>query len=171
MGSNQREVAPSGICTFYPFTSTARFEQCLLWSSFFARSLFGCSLPCLCFTLSSLHTHVCLYPNTQVHITTLPKDEGKIDFKRQKSALPKLHIKGGDATSTTRTTHEWLQKTSIALNTWSACAVQLWHNAVALAKAARQQWTMMAPSQRGLQTGLPSTGTLPAQFSRVYSPV
>ena len=93
-------------------------------------------------------------------------EEGKIDFKREKSALPKLQIKGGDATSVTRTIHEWLQRTSIALNTWSASAVQLWHNAVALAKAAHQQWTMMAPSQRALQTGLPSTGhALPAQLS------
>ena len=93
-------------------------------------------------------------------------EEGKIDFKREKSALPKLQIKGGDATSITRTIHEWLQRTSIALNTWSASAVQLWHNAVEVAKAAHQQWTMMAPSQRALQTGLPSTGhALPAQLS------
>ena len=98
--------------------------------------------------------------------TPLPQEEAKIDFNREKSALPKLQIKGGDATIITRTIHKWLQRTSTALNTWSASAVQLWHNAVALAKAARHQWTMMAPSQRALQTGLPSTGyALPAQFS------
>ena len=96
----------------------------------------------------------------------VPQEEGKIDFKREKSALPKLNLKGGDATSITRTIREWLQRTSIALNTWSASAVQLWHNAVALAKAAHNQWTLMAPSQRALQTGLPSTGhALPAQLS------
>ena len=110
----------------------------------------------------------CLHPNVQYPPPQLAPvmEEGKIDFKREKSALPKLQIKGGDATSVTRTIHEWLQRTSIALNTWSASAVQLWHNAVALAKAAHQQWTMMAPSQRALQTGLPSTGhALPAQLS------
>ena len=41
-----------------------------------------------------------------------------------------LQIKGGGATSITRTTHEWLQPTSITLNTWPASSVQLWHNAV-----------------------------------------
>ena len=59
----------------------------------------------------------------------------------------------GDAASITRTIHEWLQRTSIALNTWPASAEQLWHNALSLAKAAHQQWTVMAPSQRALQTG------------------
>ena len=44
--------------------------------------------------------------------------------------------------------------------------MQLWHHAVALAKAAHQQWTLMAPSQRALQTGLPFTGhALPAQLT------
>ena len=94
------------------------------------------------------------------------KRKGRLTSKREKSALPKLNIKGGDATSITRTIHEWLQRTSIALNTWSASAVQLWHHAVALPKAAHQQWTLMAPSQRALQTGLPSTGhALPAQLT------
>ena len=90
----------------------------------------------------------------------------KIDFKHESSALPKHQIKGSDATRSTRTLSNWLQRTSIALNTWSASAVQLWHNAVALAKAAHHQWNMMAPSQRALQTGLRSTGyALPAQLS------
>ena len=122
---------------------------------------------CPIYASPSPHTpHACLYPNPQVPLSTVHQEEGKIDFKREKSALPKLNIKGGDATSITRTIHEWLQRTSIALNTWSASAVQLWHNAVALAKAAHNQWTLMAPSQRALQTGLPSTGhALPAQLS------
>ena len=115
---------------------------------------------------SPLTPHACLYPNLQAPLPIAPHEEGKIDFKREKSALPKLNLKGGDATSITRTIHEWLQRTSIALNTWSASAVQLWHNAVALAKAAHNQWTLMAPSQRALQTGLPSTGhALLAQLS------
>ena len=111
------------------------------------------------------HLQMPLQPPPQ-QPTTRQQDEGKIDFKREKSALPKLQIKGGDATSITRTIHEWLQRTSLTLNTWSASAVQLWHNAVAVAKAAHQQWTSMTPSQRALQTGLPSTGhALPAQLS------
>ena len=98
--------------------------------------------------------------------TIVQQNEGKIDFKREKPALPKLQIKGGDATNITRTIHEWFQRTSLTLNTWSASAMQLWHNAVAVAKAAHQQWTSMTPSQRALQTGLPSTGhVLPAQLS------
>ena len=111
------------------------------------------------------HLQMPLQPPPQ-QPTTVQQDEGKIDFKREKSALPKLQIKGGDATSITRTIHEWLQRTSLTLNTWSASAVQLWQNAVAVAKAAHQQWTSMTPSQRALQTGLPSTGhALPAQLS------
>ena len=111
------------------------------------------------------HLQMPLQPPLQPQ-NVLQQDEAKIDFKREKSALPKLQIKGGDATSITRTIHEWLQRTSLTLNTWSASAVQLWHNAVAVAKAAHQQWTSMTPSQRALQTGLPSTGhALPAQLS------
>ena len=123
-------------------------------------------LPSLSGVCSPQTPHAYLYPNPQVTLPTLPQEEGNIDLKGEKSALPKLQIKGGGATSITRTIHEWLQRTSIALNTWRASAVQLWHNAVALAKGAHQQWTMMAPSQRALQTGLPSTGhVLPAQRS------
>ena len=100
-----------------------------------------CSVPgvaCPVYASPSPHTpHACLYPNPEVSLPTSPQEEGRIDFKREKSALPKLNIKGGDATSITRTIHEWLQRTSIALNTWSASAVHLWHNAVALAKAAQ----------------------------------
>ena len=94
----------------------------------------------------------------------LPADE---HFKREKSPLPKLVIKGGDATSVTRVVHEWLQKTAMALNTWSSSAIQLCHHAVGLAKGAHLQWSLMAPSQRALKTGLPSTGnSLPPQLSR-----
>ena len=87
-------------------------------------------------------------------------------FKREKSPLPKLVIKSGDATTITRVVHEWLQKTAMALNTWSSSAIQLWHHAVGVAKSAHAQWTLMVPSQRALQTGLPSTGnSLPPQLS------
>ena len=62
---------------------------------------------------------------THKPFTSLPQDEGKIDFKREKSALPNLQVNGGDATSITMTIHEWLQRTSIALNTWSASGATL----------------------------------------------
>ena len=94
--------------------------------------------------------------------TEMPKD----DFKREKLSLPKLSIKAGDATTLTRTINEWLQKTTLALNTWSFSAVQLWHQAVNTARQAHQQWTSLAPSLRALQTGLPSMGNaLPMQLS------
>ena len=87
-------------------------------------------------------------------------------FKREKSPLPKLVIKSGDATTITRVVREWLQKTAMALNTWSSSAIQLWHRAVGVAKSAHAQWTLMVPSQRALQTGLPSTcNSLPPQLS------
>ena len=102
-------------------------------------------------------------PLLQSYPQTLPADEY---FKREKTALPKLAVKAADSTTVTRTVHEWLQKTAMALNTWSASAVQLWHHAVSVAKAAHTQWTTMAPAQRALQTGLPSTGySLPPQIS------
>ena len=54
----------------------------------------------------------------------------------------------------------------MALNTWSSSAIQLWHHAVGVAKSAHAQWTLMVPSQRALQTGLPSTGnSFPPQLS------
>ena len=62
--------------------------------------------------------------------------------------MPKLQVKGGDSTSVTRVINEWLQETALSLNTWSSSAVQLWHHAVATTRAAHQQWTHMAPSQR-----------------------
>ena len=88
------------------------------------------------------------------------------EFKTQKSPLPKLQMKGGDATVVTRTINEWLQKTALALNTWSSSAVQHWHQAVTSARAAHQQWTMLTPAQRAQNISLPSTGhALPLQMS------
>ena len=49
------------------------------------------------------------------------------EFKTQKSPLPKLQMKGGDATVVTRIINEWVQKTALALNTWSSSAVLYWH--------------------------------------------
>ena len=41
---------------------------------------------------SPLTPHACLYPNPQAPLPTVTHEEGKIDFKREKSALPKLNI-------------------------------------------------------------------------------
>ena len=93
----------------------------------------------------------------QPHLVS-PTEMSKDDFKREKLSLPKLLIKAGDATTLTRTINEWLQKTTLALNTWSFSAVQLWRQAVNTARPAHQQWTSLVPSLRALQTGLPSMG-------------
>ena len=50
----------------------------------------------------------------QVPLTTSTPEE---PISRNKSSLPKLQVKGGDATTITRTINEWVQKTAIALNT------------------------------------------------------
>ena len=54
-------------------------------------------------------------PNSQQ--PTQPRIEQPIS--KNKSPLPKLSIKGGDPTTLTRIINEWIQKTAIALNTWS----------------------------------------------------
>ena len=48
---------------------------------------------------------------------TQPRLEQPIS--KNKSPLPKLNIQGGDPTTLTRVINEWIQKTSIVLNTWS----------------------------------------------------
>ena len=101
-------------------------------------------------------------PQPQTPIAMRPTDE----IHRDKAPLPKLVIKSGDPTTMTRIINEWLQKTAMALNTWSSAAVQLWHAAVSVARGAHQQWMMLVPAQRALQSGLPSTGNaLPMQLS------
>ena len=59
-------------------------------------------------------------PNTQP--PTQPRLEQPIS--KNKSPLPKLNIKEGDPTTLTRVINEWIQKTSIALNTWSLVRLQ-----------------------------------------------
>ena len=113
-----------------------------------------------------LAAEMCQKTNHETPLQTSPQLPADEYFKREKSPLPKLTIKSGDATTITRTVHEWQKKTAMAVNTWSTSAIQLWHHSVSVAKAAYQQWTMMVPAQRALQTGLPSTGhSLPPQLS------
>ena len=128
--------------------------------SFGSASAAGAAYPA--FASPSPYTPASALPQAQPFAQGFPQASPADDFsfKREKSALPKLQIKGGDTTNVTRVINEWLQKTALSLNTWSASAVQLWHHAVATARGAHQQWTHMAPSQRALQTGCPLQATL-----------
>ena len=71
-------------------------------------------------------------PNSQQ--PTQPRTEQPIS--KNKSPLPKLSVKGGDPTTLTRIINEWIQKTAIALNTWSLEASNFWNQSV---NSARQQ--------------------------------
>ena len=94
-------------------------------------------------------------PNTQP--PTQPRMEQPIS--KNKSPLPKLNIKGGDLTSLTRVINEWIQKTAIALNTWSIEASNFWNQSV---NSARQQHN--APQDRATHIGLPTSfQALPTQ--------
>ena len=48
------------------------------------------------------------------------------EVRKDRSPIPKLNVKGGDATALTRQVNEWLQKTTISLNTWSQSAATFW---------------------------------------------
>ena len=91
---------------------------------------------------------------------------GKVDeVRRDRSPLPKLNIKGGDATSLTRQINEWLQKTTIILNTWSVNAANFWAQAVGIARQQHNWWLSLSPAERATQLGLPTTGqTIPLQL-------
>ena len=101
----------------------------------------------------------------QPHMVS-PTEMLKDDFKREKLSLPKAFDKGWGCNHINSYHKRGLQKTTLALNTWSFSAVQLWHQAVNTARQAHQQWTSLVPSLRALQTGLPSMGNaLPMQLS------
>ena len=105
-------------------------------------STFGAALPAM--MVPNPSTPLGAFPG-QSPLQTSPQLPADEYFKREKSPLPKLTIKSGDAATS---------------------AIQLWHHAVSVAKAAHQQWTMMVPAQRALQTGLPFIGhSLPPQLS------
>ena len=91
---------------------------------------------------------------------------GKVDeVRRDRSPLPKLNIKGGDATSLTRQINEWLQKTTIILNTWSVNAANFSAQAVGIARQQHNWWLSLSPAERATQLGLPTTGqTIPLQL-------
>ena len=69
---------------------------------------------------------------------TQPRMEQPIS--KNKSPLPKLNIKGGDPTTLTRVINEWIQKTAIALNTWSIEASNFWNQSVNTARQQHNWW-------------------------------
>ena len=99
-------------------------------------------------------------PNTQP--PTQPRMEQPIS--KNKSPLPKLNIKGGDPTTLTRVINEWIQKTAIALNTWSLEASNFWNQSVNSARQQRNWWLSLAPQDRATHIGLPTSfQALPTQ--------
>ena len=115
----------------------------------FGLSFFGSIFFCLLLS-------ACPLPPTQ------PRLEQPIS--KNKSPLPKLTIKGGDPTTLTRVINEWVQKTAIALNTWSLEASQFWTQSVNSARDQRNQWLSLTPSDRAAHIGLPmSFQSVPSQ--------
>ena len=91
----------------------------------------------------------------------MTNDEVRMD----RSPLPKLVIKGGDATTLTRVINEWIQKTTISLNTWSQSAATFWAQVVGMARQRHNWWLSLSPDQRAMHIGLPTTGqTIPLQL-------
>ena len=73
---------------------------------------------------------------------TTPQDE----VRKDRSPISKLAIKGGDSTSLTRQMNEWIQKTTIALNTWSQAAASFWVQVVSLARQQHNWWLSLRSS-------------------------
>ena len=87
------------------------------------------------------------------------------EVRKDRSPLPKLVIKGGDATTLTRVINEWIQKTTISLNTWSQSAATFWAQVVGMARQRHNWWLSLSPDQRAMHIGLPTTGqTIPLQL-------
>ena len=99
-------------------------------------------------------------PNT--HPPTQPRMEQPIS--RNRSPLPKLSIKEGDPTTLTRIINEWIQKTAIALNTWSLEASNFWNQSVNSARQQHNWWLSLAPQDRATHIGSPASfQALPTQ--------
>ena len=99
-------------------------------------------------------------PNTQP--PTQPRIEQPIS--KSKSPLPKLNIKGGDPTTLSRVINEWIQKTAVALNTWSLEASNFWNQSVNSARQQHNWWLSLAPQERATHIGLPTSfQALPTQ--------
>ena len=81
---------------------------------------------------------------------TQPPTQPKLEqpISKNKSPLPKLNIKGGDPTTLTRVINEWIQKTSIALNTWSLEASNFWTQSVRFGREQHNWRLSLAPQDR-----------------------
>ena len=91
------------------------------------------------------------------------------EVRKDRSPLPKLVIKRGDATTLTRVISEWIQKTTISLNTWSQSAATFWAQVVGMARQRHNWWLSLSPDQRAMHIGpvigLPTTGqTIPLEL-------
>ena len=87
------------------------------------------------------------------------------EVRKDRSPIPKLAVKGGDSTFLTRQVNDWLQKTTIALNTWSQAAASFWAQVVGLARQQHNWWLSLSPAQRATYIGLPTTGqSIPLQL-------
>ena len=62
------------------------------------------------------------------------------EVKKDRSPNPKLNVKGGDASFLKRMVNEWLQKTTISLNTWAHAATTFWARTVSLARQHHNWW-------------------------------
>ena len=99
-------------------------------------------------------------PNSQQ--PTQPRTE--LPISKNKSPLPKLSVKGGDPTTLTRIINEWIQKTAIALNTWSLEASNFWNQSVNSARQQHNWWLSLALQDRATHIGLPASfQALPTQ--------
>ena len=87
------------------------------------------------------------------------------EVRKDRAPLPKLVIKGSDTTTLTRTINEWIQKTTISLNTRSQSAATFWAQVVGMARQRHNWWLSLSPDQRAMHIGLPATGqTIPLQL-------
>ena len=62
--------------------------------------------------------------------TTANSAQNGATYQQEQVTSAKAQYKGGDPTTLTRVINEWIQKTSIALNTWSLEASQFWTQSV-----------------------------------------
>ena len=70
------------------------------------------------------------------------------EVRKDRSPIPKLNVKGGDAAFLTRQVNVWLQKTTISLNTWSQTAATVWAQHVSLAIPHRNWWLSLSLADR-----------------------
>ena len=67
------------------------------------------------------------------------------EVRKNRSPIPKLNVKAGDATALTRQVNEWLQKTTINLNKWSQSAATFWAQVVGMARQQHNWWLSLSP--------------------------